>query len=119
MIDDSEEPPKHHILEISFYRKHARSVSEWSKMWTEKTPAKNSEEKKKLWIYGRKLHASLLEVLENNILDSLNIRKHESWRVLSVIGWTHGISKFRRTVLSERTNTTQTKARRKYAYYRR
>lgn len=119
LVDDSDDLPKHHVLEISFYRKKARTVSEWSKMWREKSAAKTHEERAKLWKYGHKKHPSLLSVLEENVLDSLNIRKHESWSIVSVIGWTHGISKFRRTILSERTQTTKTKTGRKYANYRR
>jgi hypothetical protein len=118
LVDDAE-LPMHHVLEISFYRKYARAVNEWGKMWTEKTPPKNAEERKKLSIYGRQKHPSLLQILDDRILESLNIRRHTHWRVKSVIGWTHGISKFRRSVLSSRVETTTKKGRRKYASYRR
>lgn len=118
LVDDAK-LPLHHVLEISFYRKHARSVNEWAKMWTERTLPKTKEEKNKLSIYGRKKHLSLLEILDEHILSSLNIRRHQHWRVKSVIGWTHGISKFRRSVLSERVATITKKGRRKYANYRR
>lgn len=119
LVDDSDKPEKHHILEISFYRKQARTVAEWSKMWTEKTSPKTKQEKDKLAKYGKTKHLSLLQLLDEHILDSLNIRKHENWSILSVIGWTHGISKFRRTVLSERVAPIKKKGKSKYAYYRR
>ena len=118
LVDDAE-LPLHHILEISFYRKYARSVNEWSIMWTEKTKPKNANERKKLLIYGRRMHPSLLEILDERILDSLNVRRHTHWRVKSVIGWSYGISKFRNTVLSNRAKTITKKGRRKYANYRR
>lgn len=119
LLEDDEELPLHHVLEISFYRKHARSVAQWATMWTEKTPPLTTEEKRKLAKFGRKMHPSLLEILEDRILESLNIRRGVNWRVKSVIGWTHGISKFRRSVLSGRGKTFKTKKRRKHASNRR
>lgn len=112
LLTDDEELPLHHVLEISFYRKHARTVAQWAAMWTEKTPPLNASEKKKLSVYGRKMHPSLLEILDERILASLNIRRGVNWRVKSVIGWTHGISKFRRSVLSSNSKTFTKKKRR-------
>ena len=97
------------ILEISFYRLHARSVPQWTKMWTNKTRALSKHERKHLYTYGRTKHLTLLEILNDHILASLNARHNADWRIESVIGWSHGISRYRRTEISRRYKTTKRK----------
>lgn len=113
IIEDSEnyDIPIRAVLEISFYRARARSVSEWARMWTEKTSARSEKEREHLNRYGRKKHQTLLETLNNNILASLNARHNADWRVINLIGWAHGISRYRRSEISKRTKTAKTRDR--------
>lgn len=119
LLSDGGKIPKHHIIEISFHHKTLRSVSEWSKAWTEKYEAKNQREKSKLALYGDKKYISLLDRMDERVLQSINNRLHQKWKVVSLIGWTHGISKFRHSRLSDRAKTFKKKARRKHANHRR
>ena len=119
LLSDGGKIPKHHIIEISFHHKTPRSVSEWGKAWTEKYDWKNQREKSKLAIYGDRKYVSLLERMRERVLSSINTRLHQKWIVVSVIGWTHGISKFRHSRLSDRSKTFKKKARRKHANHRR
>lgn len=120
IVDDEEEPPMQAILPISFYRKHARSVSEFHKMILSRTPSKTKAEEKRSAKYGRrKTELSYLEVIQDRVLESYNIRRSLHWRIQSVIGWTHGISKFRSTALFTRDKTNAKKKKGKHAYNRR
>ena len=78
-------------------------------MWINKTPALSKHERKHLHTYGRTKHLALLEILNDHILASVNAKHNVDWRVESVIGWSHGISRYRRTALSLRYKTTKRK----------
>lgn len=112
MDDYGSKIPLHHVMEISFYRLKARSVFEWSKMITEKTSPKTKAEKNRLARYGRSKHLSILDVINEQVLGSLNNRRLTHWQAVSVIGWTHGISKFRHSVVFSRNKTVTKKTRR-------
>lgn len=116
LIDDQQDPPLQTILQIGFYRKHPRTPPQYYKMIVGRTPSKTKSEQVRSKRFGRRnMELSYIEVIRDNVLDSYNIRTHSEWKLKSIIGWTHGISKFRSTELSGHNKTTPIKAKRSYA----
>ena len=110
--DRIKNPVRTAVLEISFFRKIHRTVPQWAKMWTEKTPFRSTDEKIRGQSYDRTKNQSLYEILERHILPNIRSRAAETdWHAISLIGWTHGISRYRGTVLSNRGNTTSKRRR--------
>ena len=110
--DRIKNPVRTAVLEISFFRKIHRTVPQWSKMWTEKTPFRSDTEKIRGQSYEREKNQSLYEILDRHILPNIRSRAAETdWHAISLIGWTHGISRYRGTVLSNRGHTTSKRRR--------
>lgn len=99
------------LFEISFYRKIARTPAEWGAMINKSSVPRSDEEKEFLTKYGRKKHLSLIDVLDEHVLAALNARHNSDWRLKNIIGFTNGISSYRRTEISHRNKTVKKKGR--------